>query len=65
MQQPLDVQGRTVLAAERLTRLRDDFQTPAREGRRARRRLGAMLIAAGARLAPAEARRTTTRARRV
>ena len=65
MLHPVDVQGRQVLAAERFALLRGDAQAPAREGRRGRRRLGALLIAAGARLAPAEARRITTRARRV
>jgi hypothetical protein len=65
MQQPMDVQGRQVLAAERFALLRDDARAPGGDSRRARRRLGVILIAAGARLAPAEARRLTARARRV
>ena len=65
MQQPLDVQGRNVLAAERFVRLRDDAKRPVRRHRPARRRLGVALIALGTRLAPVEARRMTARARRV
>ena len=66
MLQITDVQGRRVLAAERLATLRSDADAPARDGRRGvRRRLGALLITAGARLAPGEARGPATRAHRV
>ena len=65
MQQPFDVQGRQVLAAERFAALRDDALAPTGGRRHARRRLGVLLIAAGARLAPAEALQGSTQARHV
>lgn len=53
MQQPMHIQGRLVLAAEHADRLRGDVRH-ARPGA-ARRRVGALLVAAGLRLTAADA----------
>jgi hypothetical protein len=49
---PTDVQGRQVLAAERAAVLRAAGAPAAHERRRARRRVGFLLVALGVRLAP-------------
>ncbi len=49
---PIDVQGRKLLAAERVELLGADAKPTLRPGRRLRRQLGRFVIAAGLRLAP-------------
>jgi hypothetical protein len=56
---PNDIEGRRLIAAERFQRLRGDAR-PARTVGATRRRLGALLVTAGARLAPDEVPRTTS-----
>ncbi|MDX6523169.1 MAG: hypothetical protein QOI17_682 [Gaiellales bacterium] len=52
---PNDTEGRRLIAAERVQRLRGDARPDCRPVGATRRRLGALLVSAGARLAPDEA----------
>jgi hypothetical protein len=49
-----DTEARRLIAAERFQRLRDDARGDCRPAGAARRRLGALLVSAGARIAPDE-----------
>jgi hypothetical protein len=52
MMQPMDIQGRSRLAAERFELLRDDAGSSSAPIRHLRLRLGSLLVGAGLRLAP-------------
>jgi hypothetical protein len=49
---PNDTEGRRLIAAERIRRLRGDDRLDCRPVGATRRRLGALLVSAGVRLAP-------------